>query len=204
MQISLFAITAVFILACAPSEQQMVRRQSGTIDISKHGALARRLFPDINKRQGIEEDCIDDTQEPVQKQPEQTPPNKDKTLPAYTTPQKQQPQPSKQHSNTSTVPVNVPATLAFGKTFHGDATFYGSAGGGGACGFGNFKATLPGIAIGAHIFGQGEACGSCVRLDPGSHGNPVVVQVDNKCPECGDGTDCESTSVRRRSMADPI
>lgn len=180
----------------------MVRRHSGTIDISKHGALARRLFPEMNKRQEAEVDCIDDTQEPVQKQPvqkepiqkqpEQTPPNQDKTPPAYTAPQKQQPQPSEQHSNASTVPVNVPATLAFGKTFHGDATFYGSAGGGGACGFGSFKATLPGIAIGAHIFGQGEACGSCVRFDPGSHGNPVVVQIDNKCPECGDGTDCES------------
>jgi hypothetical protein len=111
-------------------------------------------------------------------------PSKEKT----TAPPQKQALPWKQHNN-STNNFQVPDTLAFGKTFGGDATFYGSAGGGGACGFGGFEASLPGIAIGAHIFGAGEACGACVLLDPGKHGKPIVVQVDNKCPECGDGTD---------------
>lgn len=173
----------------------MVRRHTGTIDLANHRALSRRLFPDLK------DDCNDDTpagsqkqpikEKAVQKQPVQTLPATEKP-PLTNSPPQKQPLPSKQPVNTSVAPVSVPATLAFGKVFHGDATYYGSAGGGGACGFGNFKATLPGIAIGAHIFGQGEACGACVELDPGSHGKPVVVQVDNKCPECNDGADCES------------
>lgn len=73
------------------------------------------------------------------------------------------------------VNVVVPSTLSFDTMFAGDATYYGSAGGGGACGFGSMKTSLPGIAIGSDIFGSGEACGACVKLYPGSHGKPVIV-----------------------------
>lgn len=78
-------------------------------------------------------------------------------------------------SHNGQVSVVVPNILSFGNMFSGDATFYGSAGGGGACGFGAMKSSLPGIAIGADIFGTGEACGACVKLYPGDHGKPVIV-----------------------------
>lgn len=88
--------------------------------------------------------------------------------------------------------VAIPPMLSFDKQFSGDATFYGSDGGGGSCGFHGFAAQgIPSIALGKSIFGNGEGCGACVQLTPVDHsrGKNVTVYVNNLCPECGEGND---------------
>ncbi|UZJ53536.1 hypothetical protein CBS101457_002856 [Exobasidium rhododendri] len=95
--------------------------------------------------------------------------------------------------------VNVPADggvpsilpqLAFGSNVTGHITMYGN-GDGNACGYPvpDESSDIFPIAIGASIFGKGEACGACLEVNPGPYGIRTKVHVADDCPECDKSVD---------------
>ncbi|XP_076444184.1 uncharacterized protein LOC143282430 [Babylonia areolata] len=94
---------------------------------------------------------------------------------------------------------NSQALNMYKNKFNGDATYYGGAGGGGACGYGANNPPVAGhtrmtVALNQPQFLGSVMCGSCWKVagsGQGSGNNPVTgtftVFVDNLCPECQPG-----------------
>ncbi|KAL8583685.1 hypothetical protein ACOMHN_037408 [Nucella lapillus] len=100
---------------------------------------------------------------------------------------------------------NSQALNMYNNHFSGDATYYGGAGGGGACGYGAQNPPVAGhtrmtVALNQPQFMGSVMCGSCWKVTGSGHGsgnNPVTgtftVFLDNLCPECHTGGGGERT-----------